>query len=85
MCIEISKPKIFDHLLAQQVASNHFIDLADKVEPIQSLGPVTDFSGNIIIEAEKKAVEKARKYRAGNVFWVDGFKLSQKNAEAAIC
>lgn len=67
MWVESAKPKLFGHLLAQQVASNHSIDPADGVEPVQNFGPSTIFSGNIIIEAKKKALEEARKYRAGNV------------------
>lgn len=76
MRVETSKPQLFSHLLAQQVASNHLIDLADGMELVQSSGPVTGFNRNIFIEAEKKAFEEGKKYRAGNVFWVDGFKLS---------
>ncbi len=34
MWAENTKPKLFGHLLAQQVASNHSIDPADGVEPV---------------------------------------------------
>lgn len=83
--VESAKPKLFGHLLAQQVASNHSIEPADGLEPVQSFGPGTSFSGNITIEAIKKVLEEAREHRAGKVFWVDGSKLSQKNAGAAVC
>lgn len=43
------------------------------------------FSGNIIIEAKKKALEEAKKYHAGDVFWVDGSKFSQGHVGAAAC
>ncbi len=79
------KPKLFGHLLAQQVASNHAIDPADGAEPVQSFGPDVRGCVNVIIEGKKKALEEAKKYRAGYVFWVDGSKLSRGNAGAAMC
>ena len=85
MWAESTRPKLFGHLLAQQVACNYSIDPADGVEPVPNPDPNINFSGNIIIEAKKKALEEARKYRAGNIFWVDGSKLSQGNAGAATC
>ena len=72
-------------MLAQQVASNHAIDPADGVEPVQSFGPDVRVCGNVIIDGKKKALEEAKKYRPGDVFWVDGSKLSQGNAGAAVC
>lgn len=81
---ESAKPKLLGHLLAQQVASNNAIDPEDGVEPVQSLGPNAGFSG-IVIEEKKKAVEEAKKYGTGHAFWVDGSKLRQGNAVAAVC
>lgn len=49
------------------------------------MGRVTGFSGNITIAAKKKALEEARKYRAGNVLWVDGSKISQGNPGVSVC
>lgn len=72
-------------MLAQQVASNHAIDPADGAEPVQSFGPDVRGCVNVIIEGKKKALEEAKKYRAGYVFWVDGSKLSRGNAGAAMC
>ena len=80
-----TKPKMFGQLLAQQVASNYSIYPAVGVEPVPNPGLDINFSGDIIIEAKKKALEEVKKYRAGNVFWVDGSKLSQGNAGAAAC
>lgn len=85
MWAESTKPKLFGHLLAQQVACNYSIDPADGVEPVPNPGPDVNFSGNVIIEAKKKALEESKKYRAGNIFWVDGSKPSQGNAGAATC
>ena len=78
-------PKLFGHLLAQQVASNHSIDPANRLEPVPSLKPGIGFSGSIVIEEKKKALGDAKKYRAGAVLWVDGFKLSRGNVGAAVC
>lgn len=85
MWAESRKPKLFGHLLAQQVASNHAIDPADGVEPVPRPRYDSNFSKIVIIEAKKKALEEAKKYRAGFVIWVDGSKLSQGNAGAAAC
>ena len=85
MWAESTKPKLFGHLLAQQVASNHSIGPADGIEPVPSLSFDINLSGNIIIEAKNKALEEAKKYRAEYVIWVDGSKLSQGNAGAAAC
>ena len=84
MWVESVKSKLFGHLLAQQVASNNAIDPADEVEPVQSLGPNAGFCG-IVMEEIKKAMEEAKKHRTGHVLWVDGSKLSQGNAAAAVC
>ena len=70
--VENSKPKLLGHLLAQQIASNHSIDLADGVEPVQSLQSAAYFKGKIFIEEKKKALEESRRYRAGNVLWTNG-------------
>ena len=43
------------------------------------------FSGTIIIEEKKRAVQEARRYRTGTVMCVDGSKLDQGNAGAAVC
>lgn len=51
-------------LLAQQVASNYFINLADDIESVPNLGLDINFSRDIIIEAKKKAMEEAKKYHA---------------------
>lgn len=53
MWAESVKPKLFGHLLAQQVASNNAIDPADGVEPVRSLGPNAGFY-DIIIKKKKK-------------------------------
>ena len=71
--------------MAQQIASNHAIDSADRVKSVQSFGSNVRGCTNVIIEDKKKAFEKAKQYRTGNVFWVDGSKLNQGNAGVAIC
>lgn len=60
--VEKVKPWQFGHWLAHQIASNNFIDPADKVEPVKSLRPTGDFNGNIVIEKKNKALEKAKRY-----------------------
>lgn len=84
LCVENARPKFFGHLLAQQVAINHSIDLADGVEPVDSSGLATHFSGNVIIAGKEKALEEARQYREGTVMWTDGSKLGQGNVGAAV-
>lgn len=84
--VKRAKPnRMFGQLLAQQVAGNYFIAPADGVEPVPNPGSDINLSGEIIIEAKKKAMDETKKYRSGNVFWVDGSKLSQGNAGAAAC
>ncbi len=80
-----TKPKTLSQLLAQQVASNCAIDPADDVEPAPTPGLEIYFSGDIVIETKKKALEEVKKYWAGNVVWVDGSKLGQENAGATVC
>lgn len=80
-----TKPKMFDQLLAQLVVSHYSIDPADGVEPVPNPGLDIKFSGDIIIEAKKKALGEAKKYHTGHIIWVDGSKLSQGNAGAAAC
>ncbi len=75
--------KTLGKLLAQQVASNCAIDPTDSVEPTPSPGLEIYFSGDIVIDTKKKALEKAKKCRAGSVVWVDGSKLGQGNVGAA--
>ena len=58
---------------------------ADGVEPEQSFGPDVRVCVNVIIEGKKKALEEAKQYHAGDIFWVDRSKLSQGNAGAAVC
>lgn len=85
MWVENTKLKLFGHLLAQQIADNYSIDSADGVEPVQSFGPAICFTGSIIIEEKKKALQEAKRYRAGSIMWVDGSKIDGKNAGAIIC
>lgn len=54
------------------MASNYAIDPADGVEPVPSLGIDINLSENIIIDAKKKALEEAKKYRAGRVITLFG-------------
>lgn len=55
-------------LLAEQVASNYFIDLADGIKLVSNLGLDINFSRDIIIEAKKKVLEEVKKYYADNIF-----------------
>lgn len=69
------KPKTLGQLLAQQVASNCGIDSVDGVKSVSSFGLEISFSGDIVVKTKTKALEEAKKYRLGNVVWVDRSKL----------
>lgn len=84
MWAEYVKLKWPSRLLAQQVASNNAINSVDEVEPVKSFGLNSGFSG-IVIEGEKKAIKKAKKYNTGYIFWMNRSKLSQWNVVATIC
>ena len=56
MYVENRKPRLFSHLLAQKIASNHSIDPANGVEPVQSLKSAAGFKGKIIVEEKKKGM-----------------------------
>lgn len=84
MWVENAKPRLFGHLLAQQIASNNSIDPADGIEPVEAFGPASGFSGSIIID-EKKALQQAKKCQTGTLMWPDGSKLDQGNVGAAVC
>lgn len=62
--IQIEKviPKLFNHLLTQQIACNYSIDLADRVEPIENVRSAQKFSRNILTQKKKKILEKTKKY-----------------------
>ena len=83
--VEHVKPREYGHLLAQKVSSNNAIDPADGVEPVEGVGFTNEFSGTIIIEEKKRAVQEARRYQAGTVMWVDGSKSDQGDVGAAAC
>lgn len=67
---------MFGQLLAQQVASNYSIDLANDVELVLNSGLNINFTRDIIIEAKKKILAEAKKYRIRNIFQVNGLKVS---------
>lgn len=77
--VENAKPRLFGHQLAHQIASNYFIDQANWVELIENLRPISDFSGNIIIEEKNKAIEEAKKYWIGNIIQTNRSKLGKGN------
>lgn len=83
MWAENTEPKLFDHLLAQQMAYNHSINPADGVEPVPNPSLDINFSENIVIEAKKQALKEVKKYHAGYVIQVDKSKLCQGNAGEA--
>ena len=43
------------------------------------------FTGDIMIECKKRALQEAKKYRTGLFLWTDGSKLDQGNIGAAVC
>ena len=40
---------------------------------------------DIVIEEKKKVVEEAKKLGTSYIFWVDWFKLTQKNTANIVC
>lgn len=70
---------MFGQLLAQQVASNSSIDLANGIESVPSPDIEIYSNRDIVIETKKKVLEEAKKYWADNIVEVDGLKLSQGN------
>lgn len=56
------KPKLFGHLLVQQIASNYFINSANRVKPVQSLQSAIYFKKKIFIEENRKVLDKVRRY-----------------------
>ena len=63
MWVENSKPRLYKHLIAQKIASSHFIDPINGIELIESFIPSSNFDGKIIIKEKKKVVKEAKKYR----------------------
>lgn len=57
-----AKPREFAHLLAQKIASDDAIDPADGVEPVESDRLTNKFSGTIIIEEKKEAIQEVKRY-----------------------
>ena len=86
MWTENARPTLYGQWLAWQISFEHAIDPADGVEPVEIM-EVDRFSGKIVIQPKKNALEEARKYRAGLVMWTDGSKLDHGTGRvgAAIC
>lgn len=56
-----TKPKLFGHLLIQQVINNQFINLINSVRPVPSFcSSNINFSRDIIIETRQKILEKVK-------------------------
>lgn len=79
------RPTLYGQWLAWQVTVEHSIDPAEGVEPVETMEPGNVFTGDIIIECKKQALQEAKKYRAGLDLWTDGSKLDQGNVGAAVC
>ena len=86
MWTENARPTLYEHWLAWPISYEHSIDPADGVEPVEIM-EVDRFSGKIVIQPKKNALEEARKYRAGLVMWTDGSKLDHGTGRvgAAVC
>lgn len=84
MWVESARPTLLGHLLARQLAINNSIDPADGIEPVENLGSAVPFPGEIVEERKEKAIEQAKKYQVGTLFWTDGSKLDTGNVGAAI-
>lgn len=48
--VENSKPKLFRHLLVQQIANSYFIDFADRIKLLKNFVPHFIFGKKVIIE-----------------------------------
>ncbi len=66
MWTENARPTLYGHWLAWQISFEHSIDPTDGVEPVEIM-EVDRFSGKIVIQPKKNALEEAKKYRAGLV------------------
>lgn len=72
-----ARPTLYGQWLAWQVTVEHSIDPAEGVEPVEMMEPGNVFTGDIVIECKKQALQEAKKYGAGLVLWTDGSKLDQ--------
>lgn len=80
--LESARPALLGHLLARQLALDNSIDPANAIEPVENLGSAAPFPGEIVIERKEKAIEQAKEYQVGTVFWADGSKLDTGNVGA---
>ncbi len=83
MWTENARPTLYGHWLAWQISIEHSIDPADGVEPVDTM-EVNRFTGKIVIQPKKEALEEAKKYRTGLVMWIDESKLDHGRVGAAV-
>lgn len=60
------------------------MNLVDGEKLIDSMKFTNKFSGTVIIEEKKKAVQEGKRYQPEIVIWVDDSELDQGNARTAI-
>lgn len=75
--------KTLGQQLARQVSVNFSIDLAEGVEPVIHVKPA-EFSGRIIIQELKLAINEAKTGLSDLILWSDGSKLQSGGAGAAV-
>lgn len=64
--------------------SGLLVDRADGVESVERLWRLQEIPIHVIIEPAEKAVQEAKLYRAGKIFWTDGSKLNSGKSGAAV-
>ena len=84
MWTENARPTLYGHWLAWQISIEHWIGPADGVEPVETI-EVDRFTGKVVIQPKKEALEETKKYRTGLVMWTDGSKLDHGRAGATVC
>lgn len=82
---ENTRPVLYGQQLIWQIAFNHAIDPAARVEPVEPPETAIEFEGQVVMESPKKTFEKAKGDCQGLLIQTDRSKLDQGNIGAAIC
>lgn len=70
-----TQPALYGQWLAWQITLDHAIGPVEGVEPVELVEYVAKFERQVVIEASKDALEKAKRDCKGLVMWTDGSKL----------
>ena len=67
------------------MSDNNAINPPDGVKPVDAVRFINQFSGTIIVEEKKRAVEEPKRFWTRTVICVDESKSDQRNVKAADC